>query len=128
MRILCLDKPSGWTSFAAVKFLRNRCQTRKAGHLGTLDPLATGVLPIFLGEATKLIPLFNQQHKNYQATILLGRQTNTWDTEGETLEEKPLGALNSEDVRSALKTFQGEIELPIPAFSARKVKGRRATS
>jgi tRNA pseudouridine55 synthase len=126
VRILCLDKPSGWTSFAAVKFLRNRCQTRKAGHLGTLDPLATGVLPIFLGEATKLIPLFNQQHKSYQATILLGRQTNTWDTEGETLEEKPLEALNSEDVRSALKTFQGEIELPIPAFSARKVKGRRA--
>ena len=126
MRILRFDKPSGWTSFNAVKFLRNRCQTRKAGHLGTLDPLATGVLPVFLGEATKLIPLFNQQHKSYQATVLLGRQTDTWDTEGKTLEEKPLGALKPEVVRKVLEAFQGNIELPIPAFSARKVKGRRA--
>ena len=126
MRILCLDKPSGWTSFDAVKFLRSRCQARKAGHLGTLDPLATGVLPVFLGEATKLIPLFNQQHKSYQATVLLGRQTDTWDTEGQILEEKSVGHLNPQTVREALEAFQGAIELPIPAFSARKVKGRRA--
>jgi len=126
VRILCLDKPSGWTSFDAVKFLRSRCQTRKAGHLGTLDPLATGVLPVFLGEATKLIPLFNQQHKSYRATVLLGRQTDTWDTEGATLAEKSTDSLTAEVVRNALETFQGAIELPIPAFSARKVQGRRA--
>ena len=87
LRILNIDKPRGWTSFDVIRWVRRQFQVKKAGHLGTLDPLATGVLPVFLGKATKLISLFNEQDKVYRATVRFGIRTDTFDAEGQILAE-----------------------------------------
>ncbi|HHY50703.1 MAG TPA: tRNA pseudouridine(55) synthase TruB, partial [Alphaproteobacteria bacterium] len=122
---LILDKPYGMTSTQAVGRLRWLYAARKAGHAGTLDPLATGVLPVALGEATKTVPVLQEGRKVYRFTLAWGTATTTDDSEGEivaTSERRPLQA----EVEAALPAFIGTIMQVPPAFSAVHVGGERA--
>ncbi len=120
-----LDKPAGMTSTSAVLAVRHRLDARKAGHAGTLDPLATGVLPIALGEATKTLPYVVNGHKSYQFTLRWGVATTTDDEEGEPVEWSNVRPSRPK-IETALSAFVGEIEQVPPIFSAIKVDGERA--
>ena len=120
---LVIDKPRGWTSHDAVDAARRWFGTRRVGHLGTLDPLATGVLPLAVREATKLAPFLQGGDKSYAGTIRLGEETDTLDAEGRTL-RRHTGALPGEaELRTALARFVGEILQVPPMFSAVKHHG-----
>lgn len=122
---LVVDKPAGVTSTTVVNKVRWALDAKKAGHAGTLDPTATGVLAIALGEATKTVPYITDALKAYRFTMRLGTATNTDDTEGEviaTSETRPTDA----EIVAALPTFTGDIEQVPPQFSAVKVDGERA--
>ena len=122
---LVLDKPYDFGSTQAVGKVRWLFQAQKAGHAGTLDPLATGVLPIALGEATKTVPYVTDGEKAYQFTIQWGVQTNTDDAEGEpiaTSDKRP----DRSEIEALLPKFIGEIDQVPPAFSAIKIDGKRA--
>ena len=123
MRIINIKKAQGWTSFDVVRFIKRKFNEKKVGHLGTLDPMATGVLPIFLGQATRLIPLFNDTDKTYRALCKLGESTDTFDAEGRVTESHNIGDLNSEQVTKAVYTFLGTQKQQVPAYSASKIKG-----
>ena len=120
-----LDKPAGMTSTSAVSAVRHRLDARKAGHAGTLDPLATGVLPIALGEATKTLPYVVNGQKSYQFTLRWGVATTTDDEEGEPVEWSNVRPSRPK-IETALSAFVGEIEQVPPIFSAIKVDGARA--
>ena len=120
-----LDKPAGMTSTSAVSAVRRRLDARKAGHAGTLDPLATGVLPIALGEATKTLPYVVNGQKTYQFTLRWGVATTTDDEEGEPVEWSNVRPSRPK-IETALSAFVGEIEQVPPIFSAIKVDGERA--
>ena len=120
-----LDKPYDLGSTSAVSRVRRLFEAQKAGHAGTLDPLATGVLPIALGEATKTVPYLVDADKAYRFTIAWGRTTATYDREGATLAESDVRPTLAE-VEAALPSFVGEIDQVPPAFSAIKVDGERA--
>ena len=122
---VCLDKPYDLTSTSAVSRVRRIFNAQKAGHAGTLDPLATGVLPIALGEATKTVPFLMDADKTYRFVIAWGRTTATFDREGETTATSDVRP-SPEAVAAALRAFVGEIEQIPPAFSAIKVDGERA--
>src|SRR5215207_10367258 len=120
-----LDKPVGLGSTPAVGKVRRLFGAQKAGHGGTLDPLASGVLPIALGEATKTVPFVMDGRKEYRFTLRFGEARSTEDSEGEvtaTSEARPTDAA----IRGALGAFIGEIEQVPPAFSALKIDGQRA--
>ena len=120
---LVMDKPRGWTSHDAVDAARRWLGTRRVGHLGTLDPLATGVLPLAVRDATKLVPFLQGGEKSYAGTIRLGEETDTLDAEGRTL-RRHTGALPDEAaLAAALARFVGEIEQVPPMFSAVKHQG-----
>ncbi len=122
---LIIDKPEGMTSTAVVNTVKRAFNARKAGHAGTLDPLATGLLAIAFGEATKTVPYVTDALKAYRFTVRLGAATNTDDAEGEviaTSEQRP----SDEEIRAALPEFVGEIMQVPPAFSAVKIDGERA--
>lgn len=122
---LILDKPRGMTSTDAVNRVKRLFQAQKAGHAGTLDPLATGILPIAFGEATKTVPFVVDGQKHYRFTVTWGSETDTDDSEGQTVrrsDERPSRA----DIESALLEFRGEIQQVPPQFSAVKVAGARA--
>jgi tRNA pseudouridine55 synthase len=120
---LIVDKPRGWTSHDAVDAARRWFGTRRVGHLGTLDPLATGVLPLAVRDATKLVPFLEGGEKSYAGTIRLGEETDTLDAEGRTLRRHE-GALPSEaELVAALARFRGEIEQIPPMYSAVKHQG-----
>jgi tRNA pseudouridine55 synthase len=123
--LLVADKGAGVTSFQVVAHLRRTLRVPKVGHGGTLDPMATGLLPILLGEATKLTPYLQARDKEYLATIRLGRSTDTLDATGRVTEERPVPPLDASAVRAALGGFVGEIEQVPPMFSAIHVGGRR---
>lgn len=123
MRIININKAQGWTSFDVVRFIKRKFNEKKVGHLGTLDPMATGVLPVFLGQATRLIPLFNDTDKTYRALCKLGESTDTFDAEGSVTESHNIGDLNSEQVTKAVYTFLGTQKQQVPAYSASKIKG-----
>ncbi len=124
--LLVIDKPEGITSFGVVKKVRYALGSKKAGHTGTLDPLATGVLPICLGEATKIAGLLLAEDKAYEAEALLGQQTDTLDITGEvTAQEDPSG-VSPQAVEDALLKLTGEQEQVPPAYSAIRVDGKRA--
>ena len=123
MRIINIKKAQGWTSFDVVRFIKRKFNEKKVGHLGTLDPMATGVLPVFLGQATRLIPLFNDTDKTYRALCKLGESTDTFDAEGRVTESHNIGDLNSEQVTKAVYTFLGTQKQQVPAYSASKIKG-----
>jgi tRNA pseudouridine55 synthase len=122
---VCLDKPYDLTSTHAVGRIRRIFNAQKAGHAGTLDPLATGVLPIALGEATKTVAFMVDADKTYRFTIAWGRTTATYDREGETIAQSDVRP-TAEQVEAALPAFVGEISQVPPAYSAIKVDGERS--
>jgi tRNA pseudouridine55 synthase len=122
---ICLDKPYDLTSTHAVGRVRRLFNAQKAGHAGTLDPLATGILPIALGEATKTVAFMVDADKAYRFTIAWGRTTATYDREGETIAESDVRPTVAE-VEAVLPRFVGEITQVPPAYSAIKVDGERS--
>lgn len=122
---LILDKPEGMTSTKAVGRVRWLYNAAKAGHAGTLDPLATGILPIALGEATKTVPFVVDGSKTYRFTVRFGAETDTDDTQGKVLETSDRRPTLSE-IEAALPRFTGEISQIPPRYSAIKVEGARA--
>jgi tRNA pseudouridine55 synthase len=121
--ILNLDKDPGMTSHDVVNRVRRLSGIRRVGHAGTLDPLATGVLLVCLGPATRLVEYLVGQPKQYRATIRLGQETNTYDADGEVVAERPVDVTRPE-VTAALARFGGEIEQTPPMFSALKQAGQ----
>ena len=122
---LIVDKPSGMTSTAVVNKVRWALEAKKAGHAGTLDPSATGLLAVALGEATKTVPYVTDALKAYDFSIRIGQATNTDDAEGEVIDTSDLRP-DDDAIRAALPDFQGDIQQVPPAFSAVKVDGERA--
>jgi tRNA pseudouridine55 synthase len=122
---LVLDKPVGITSTQAVNIVKRVLDAQKAGHAGTLDPLATGILPIALGEATKTVPYVMDGRKTYRFILRFGEARATDDAEGMVTETSP-NRPSDEEIRAALPAFIGEIDQVPPAFSAIKVQGERA--
>jgi tRNA pseudouridine55 synthase len=123
--IVVVDKPVGLTSNATLQRVRRVYRARKAGHTGSLDPLASGVLPLCFGEATKLSGLLLDASKTYEVTGRLGARTTTGDADGEVLATAPVPALDDEIIEAALGRFRGEIEQIPPMYSALKQGGRR---
>lgn len=121
--ILNLDKPAGWTSHDAVAKLRRILGERRIGHGGTLDPLATGVLPVFVGRATRAVEFLEAADKEYEAGLRLGIITDTQDTTGQILEERPV-SVSEEALRAAVLGLKGEREQLPPMYSAVKVGGK----
>ena len=122
---LIVDKPSGMTSTTVVNRVKRLYDAAKAGHSGTLDPLATGLLPIAFGEATKTVPYVMDGLKTYRFTLRLGQRTETDDAEGDVVEESDVRP-SEEDIRAALPQFIGNIQQTPPIYSAIKVNGERA--
>ena len=122
--IIIIDKPAGWTSMDVCAKLRGILKTKKIGHAGTLDPMATGVLPVFVGQATRAVSFAEGGEKEYVAGLRLGRTTNTQDTEGETLTQSPV-TVGREELEAVLPRFTGEISQIPPMFSAIKINGQK---
>lgn len=122
--VVLLDKPVGWTSNAALQAVKRLYRAAKAGHTGSLDPLASGLLPICLGEATKLSGLLLNADKTYRFTCRLGATTATGDAEGEIIATQPIGFLNRERIETALRQFTGPIRQVPPMYSALKRDGQ----
>ena len=123
--ILLLDKPVGITSNAALGRAKRVLNIRKAGHTGALDPLATGLLPLCFGQATKVSGFLLDADKTYLADVQLGGETESGDAEGAVIERREVPDLSDEDVESALSRFRGEIDQVPPMYSALKHQGRR---
>jgi len=123
--ILLLDKPAGISSNGAMQRVRVLFDARKAGHTGNLDVPATGLLPVCLGEATKITPYLLDAAKSYQARILLGERSDTGDAAGRIIERRPVPALSGADVTAALARFTGRISQVPPMYSALKHEGER---
>ncbi|BDI06375.1 tRNA pseudouridine(55) synthase TruB [Sphaerotilus microaerophilus] len=121
--VLLLDKPLGWTSNDALQKVKNLLRAEKAGHTGTLDPLATGLLPLCFGGATKFSQVSLEADKAYHATLRLGQRTEGGDREGQVIEERPV-ATDRAAVEAACAALTGEIEQLPPMHSALKVQGR----
>jgi tRNA pseudouridine55 synthase len=121
--VVVIDKPAGITSHDVVAGIRRVLGIRKIGHAGTLDPLATGVLPVCINEATKLIPFFESHRKDYLATLHLGIRTDTLDREGRIIAQQT-PSVTPEEVAAVLRTFVGEITQIPPRYSAVKFQGR----
>ena len=122
--IIIIDKPAGWTSMDVCAKLRGILHTRKVGHAGTLDPMATGVLPVFVGNATRGVSFAEGGQKEYVAALRLGLTTDTQDTTGTVLEEKPV-TVTAEDVAAVLPRFTGKIAQVPPMYSAVKIGGQK---
>lgn len=123
--ILLLDKPPGITSNAALARAKRVLGIKKAGHTGTLDPMASGLLALCFGQATKVAGFLLDADKTYEAEVRLGVTTDSEDAEGEVLERKPVPALDDERIEAVLDTFRGPIEQIPPMHSALKHKGQR---
>ena len=123
--VLLLDKDGGLSSNHALQRVRRLFDAQKAGHTGSLDPLATGMLPVCLGEATKVSGFLLDADKHYRVTARLGQRTATADADGEVIETADIPRLEEEDVRAVLATFVGAIEQVPPMYSALKHQGRR---
>ena len=123
--VLLLDKPSGMTSNAALQRARWLLSAKKAGHTGTLDPMATGLLPLTFGEATKFSQMLLEADKEYEATIALGQETDTGDADGQPIGPVgEVGVLSAERLRPILRQFVGDIEQVPPMYSALKRDGK----
>ena len=123
--ILNIFKPKGMSSFDVVRLVKKVAKTGKVGHTGTLDPEATGVLPICIGRATKIIDYIMDSEKVYEVTFKLGIRTTTYDLEGEVLEERDPSNLRNEDILGVIKEFIGEYSQVPPMYSALKKNGVR---
>jgi len=122
--LINVDKPKGFTSFDVIRKLKKILNMKKIGHTGTLDPLATGVLVICLGRATKLANVIEATKKTYIADFILGAKTDTYDTEGEIIEKSTV-RVTKDEVTNILEKFRGEIKQVPPMYSALKVNGKR---
>ena len=122
--IVIIDKPAGWTSMDVCAKLRGILKTKKIGHAGTLDPMATGVLPVFVGRATRAVSFAEGGEKEYVAGLRLGLTTNTQDTEGQILTQAPV-TVRREELEAVLPRFTGEISQIPPMFSAIKINGQK---
>jgi len=122
--IIIIDKPAGWTSMDVCAKLRGILREKRVGHGGTLDPMATGVLPVFVGQATRAVEFAENSRKEYVAGLRLGLVTNTQDTTGETLETHPV-SVSRADVEAALARFLGDIQQIPPMYSAIKIHGQK---
>ena len=122
--IIVIDKPEGWTSMDVCAKLRGMYREKRVGHAGTLDPMATGVLPVFIGRATRAVEFASEGEKEYVAGLKLGVITNTQDTSGEVLETRPVD-ITSEQLEEALAKFRGDIEQIPPMYSAIKINGKK---
>jgi tRNA pseudouridine55 synthase len=124
--VLVVDKPVGLTSHDVVQIIRRGTGIRRAGHTGTLDPRASGVLVILIGPAVRLSEYVSASDKRYQATIRLGSATDTYDSEGRVVSSASVDGISEDQFKKVLESFIGEIEQVPPPFSAVKVKGRKA--
>lgn len=122
--ILVVDKPPGMTSLEVVRTIKHRFRVKKAGHIGTLDPFATGVLPIVLNEGTKLVPFLKETPKEYEVTLKLGEETLTDDYTGEVVSRGSWEGVSEEKIEETLQTFVGKISQIPPMFSAVKIQGK----
>jgi tRNA pseudouridine55 synthase len=123
---LVIDKPEGWTSHDVVSKIRRIAQTKRVGHLGTLDPIATGVLPMVLGRATRLAQFYTRSDKIYEGLIRFGWSTDTYDRAGEPTSERVEVTLDAAELDRLLDRFRGEYLQTPPPVSAKKVGGQRA--
>lgn len=122
--IVIIDKPEGWTSQDVVSKLRGVLHTKRIGHGGTLDPMATGVLPVFVGRATRAVEFFEHAEKTYEAVLRLGLATDTEDITGTVLEEKKV-SVTEKQLLDVLEKFRGQIQQIPPMYSALKVGGQK---
>ena len=122
--IVIVDKPQGWTSQDVVSKLRGVLHTKRIGHGGTLDPMATGVLPVFVGRATRAVEFFEHAEKTYETVLRLGITTDTEDTSGNILEEKQVSVTKTQ-ILAVLEQFRGEIQQIPPMYSAIKINGQK---
>jgi len=123
---MVVDKPAGWTSHDVVGKMRRLANTKRIGHLGTLDPLATGVLPLLVGRATRLAKFFTRNEKVYEATIFFGYATDSYDSDGRTTSEPLNIELNAGELDTVFDRYRGEFLQTPPPVSAKKVGGRPA--
>ena len=121
--VLLVDKPADHTSHDVVARLRGKLKMKRIGHAGTLDPMATGLLIILVGKATRISQYLISLDKEYEGTIELGKVTDTQDADGETMETRPVPALAEADIRTAMKTFLGDQYQIPPMYSAIKIDG-----
>lgn len=124
--VIIIDKEKGYTSHDVVNIIRKELKIKKVGHTGTLDPNATGVLPILVGEATKISKYLIEHNKTYIAELVLGKKTSTGDGEGDILEEKVVPELTIDKIENTLKEFLGKQRQIPPIYSAVKVNGKKA--
>lgn len=124
--VIILDKPEGWTSHDVVSKARRIAGTKKVGHLGTLDPIATGVLPLVVGRATRLAQFYTRSDKIYEGVVRFGWSTNTYDRAGEATSEKRQMVIDPAEFERLLEPFRGEFLQVPPPVSAKKIEGRRA--
>ena len=122
--IIIIDKPEGWTSQDVVSKLRGVLHTKRIGHGGTLDPMATGVLPVFVGRGTRAVEFFEHAEKTYEAILRFGIITDTEDITGNVLEERPV-SVTGEQLEAVLSQFRGEIQQIPPMYSAIKINGQK---
>ena len=122
--IIIIDKPTDWTSMDVCAKIRGILREKRVGHGGTLDPMATGVLPVFVGQATRAVEFAENGRKEYVAGLRLGQVTNTQDVSGETLETHPVTATRA-DVEQAMASFLGDIQQIPPMYSAIKINGQK---
>lgn len=123
--VLIIDKPMGVTSFDVIRDIRKEYGTKKVGHTGTLDPMATGVLPILIGDATKLSDYLMDHDKEYIAVLKLGEKRDTGDSEGNIIETSKIPNLTTQEIENTLKAFIGKISQIPPMYSAIKVNGKK---
>jgi tRNA pseudouridine55 synthase len=121
--VIVVDKPAGWTSHDVVAKARHILKERSIGHLGTLDPMATGVLPLVVGRMTRLCQFYNASEKAYEGTIRLGFATDTYDADGEQVGDAHIVNVTLEEITAAGLSFVGAIKQLPPAYSAKKIKG-----
>ena len=123
--IINIDKPYGITSMEVVRRIKRASGQKRVGHAGTLDPIATGVIPVCIGQATRVTEYLNDGRKEYEAQIELGVTTDTYDAMGEVLERRNPGDLSEDDLLTVLKSFEGSIKQVPPMYSALKKDGKR---
>lgn len=124
--VININKPADWTSQDICAKLRGRLKIKKIGHTGTLDPMATGVLPVCIGKATRIIEYYDMDTKTYVVTMQLGIRTDTLDITGEILEKSSYSCITEENITETINSFIGDIEQIPPKYSAIRINGKRA--
>ncbi|NIP31814.1 MAG: tRNA pseudouridine(55) synthase TruB, partial [Candidatus Dadabacteria bacterium] len=123
--ILIVDKPANITSAKALNKIKQTLKVNKAGHTGTLDPFATGVLTVCINEATKIIPYLDEQTKEYEALLKLGEKTNTHDLTGEIIQSASCINISESDINTVINNYIGDLHQEPPDFSAVRINGKR---